>query len=110
MKIAVNTVVYLRYVMKNNKGEVLENILNSAPVSYLHGSGNLLPALESSLEGSETGQKKSISISSEMSSQAGDQFHFDILIDNVRPATEEELKKRKPIEKTAFNNCGPDCC
>ena len=110
MKVAANTVVSLRYVMKNTKGEVLENIIDRAPVSYLHGSGNILPALEACLEGLETGQKKSISVSNEMSSQTGEQFHFNIVIDHVRPATEEELKKEKPVEKTTANNCGPDCC
>lgn len=108
MKIAANTVVSLRYIMKNESREVIEDIINTAPVKYLHGSGNILPALEACLEGLETGQHKSISISNQTSSQLNEQFHFDVVIDDVRPATEGELKKGKPIHST--NECGPECC
>ncbi len=111
MQIADKTVVALRYVMKNNEGEVLENIMNNPPVKYLHGSGNILPQLEASLSGLETGDIKSLSFKENTNTlPTGEIFHFDVVIDDVRPATEEEIQLGKPIKSADKNNCGPDCC
>ena len=110
MKIATNTVVSLRYSMKNDEGELLENIIDKPPIDYLHGSGNILPALEISLEGLECGQQRSISISPETHPGLNDKFHFDVIIDKVRTATEEELKLGKPLQTASKNDCGPGCC
>ena len=111
MEIADKMIVSLRYVMKNNKGEELENIMGGLPVSYLHGSGNILPALEAGLAGLKTGEKKSLSISGEMEqSVPGNDFHFDVIIDEVRMATENEIQKGKPIWENEKNECGPGCC
>jgi FKBP-type peptidyl-prolyl cis-trans isomerase SlyD len=108
MQVAKKTVVALRYIMKNGKGEVLENILDSSPVKYLHGSGNILPQLESSLEGLEPGNLKSFTFSENANLQSpGEVFHFDVVIDEVRPGTEEEIESGKPITS---KECGPDCC
>ena len=84
--------------------------MNKVPVSYLHGSGNILPALESCLEGLKKGDQKSISISNETNSELHDQFYFDVTIDDVRPALDEEVKKGKPVRLGEANQCGPGCC
>lgn len=107
--IAANTVVLLRYCMKNKEGEILENILCNAPVSYLHGSGNILPALEASLEGLKAGEKKSVVVLKDEVSGLNEEFYFDVIIDEVRSATGEEIKNKKPVEQTK-NECGPGCC
>ena len=109
MKVSADTVVSLRYIMKNKQGEILEDRMHTTAVNYLHGAENILPALEACLEGLETGQKKSISISNEISRELNDQFYFDIIIDDVRQATEEELQKRKPDQPTTGNKCEPGC-
>lgn len=111
MQIAEKTVVALRYTMKNCQGEVLEDILNSAPVKYLHGSGNILPQLEELLYGLEPGSVKSLSFCERGSAQSTiETFHFDVVIDEVRPATDEELQLGKPIVSSVNRDCGPDCC
>ena len=76
MKVATNTVVSLRYSMKNERGDLLEDIMNREPVDYLHGSGNILPALEANLEGLECGAQRSISVSFETNPDRKDSFHF----------------------------------
>ena len=43
MQIEKNNIVSIRYVMKNSKGDVLENTMNLDPVSYLHGSSAIEP-------------------------------------------------------------------
>ena len=110
MKVATNTVVSLRYSMKNNRGDLLDDIMDRTPVDYLHGSGNILPALEASLEGLECGEHQSISISPETNPDLHDSFHFDVIIDKVRAAKEEEILQRKPLPLLSKKGCGPDCC
>jgi FKBP-type peptidyl-prolyl cis-trans isomerase 2 len=34
-------VVAIRYIMRNDKGYVLEDIMKSSPVNYLHGSNGI---------------------------------------------------------------------
>ncbi len=109
MEVQKNTIVSLRYIMKNSRGEVLENIMDTAAAAYLHGSGNILPALETSLEGLQPGQQKSIFIAGENGNGLDGIFYFDVLIDDVRIATEEELRKGKPEKHIATNDCGPGC-
>ena len=110
MKVAANTVVSLRYSMKNEQGDLLEDIINKTPVDYLHGSGNILTALEASLEGLECGAHQSISISPETNPDLNDSFHFDVIIDKVRAATDEEIRLGKPLQIISKEGCGPDCC
>ena len=110
MKITTNTVVSLRYSMKNDNGDLLEDIMDKPPVDYLHGSGNILPALEANLEGLECGQRRVIAISAETIPDLSDSFHFDVVIDKVRAATKEEIQIGRPIESVSKNECGPGCC
>jgi FKBP-type peptidyl-prolyl cis-trans isomerase SlyD len=100
MKIAEKTIVSLRYIMKNNQGEEIENTIGGPSIRYLHGSGNMLPQLEELLTGLKAGDKKSVAI------QIPDTFSFDIEIDDVRMATADEIQSGKPAKE----NCGPDCC
>ena len=60
MKIGKNTVATFDYILRDEEGNVLEDTEGQG-ASYLHGYGNLLPALEVALEGLEPGnsiQKK----------------------------------------------------
>jgi FKBP-type peptidyl-prolyl cis-trans isomerase SlyD len=107
MEITNKRIVALRYIMKNSRGEELENIMQSQPLEYLHGAGKILPQLELRLEGMKAGEKKSFSFSDE--SNSDQEFYFDVIIDEVRIATEKELQIGKPIEKNS-NECGPGCC
>src|SRR5438477_8881544 len=107
MQVADKTIVSLRYLIKNKKGEELDNIMNDSPIEYLHGAGKILPQLELRLEGMKAGEKKSFSFSDENNSN--EEFYFDVIIDEVRMATERELQIGKPIEKNN-DECGPGCC
>ena len=103
MLVRKDTVVSLRYIMKAHNGEIIENTTNSKPLEYLHGSGNILPSLESVLEGLAAGAKKSFTIHPE---QLTNPLHFDVIVDEVREATAEEIKTGQPDQK----ECGPGCC
>src|SRR5438477_13072096 len=102
MQVADKTIVSLRYLIKNKKGEELDNIMNDSPIKYLHGAGKILPQLELYLEGMKAGEKKSFSFSDK--SNSNNKFYFEVIIDEVRMATEKELQIGKPIEKNN-NEC-----
>ena len=100
MIVSENKVVSLRYTMKNSIGNVIEDVMDRSPIQYIHGTGKIIPALESAIEGMKAGQKKVFSISDPGLSE---NLHFDLIIDEVREATPEEIQNGKPT-------CGPDCC
>lgn len=56
MKIEKNKVVSINYTLKSDDGEILDSSEGKEPLSYLHGQGNLIPGLESELEGKEEGE------------------------------------------------------
>jgi FKBP-type peptidyl-prolyl cis-trans isomerase SlyD len=111
MQVAANTVVGFRYKMRNSRGEVLEDITEGSPASYLHGSGSILPALEAQLEGLGAGESKHIIVSGDTGFEGtDDEFSFEVIIDFVRPATDgEQALGRSKEEGEDSEDCGPDC-
>ena len=99
-------VVNLRFVMKNEAGDMIEDTMNSDPVQYLHGSGSILPSLEKGIEGLHEGDIKHLDFTME----GGGYYSMDIFIDKIRPATPEELNIGKPQERVPGEACGPGCC
>lgn len=58
-------VVSLSYVLKNEKGTVLDQAPKDDPFYYLHGQGQIVPGLESALTGLKVGDKKDVVVSPE---------------------------------------------
>lgn len=102
-----NRVVALRYIMRNSRGEILEDTMNSSPVNYLHGSPAILPMLQKQLQDMKAGDKKQI-IVAKQNSEADDDFVFDVIIDDVRAALPEEIALGYPVSITA-EICKDDC-
>ncbi len=102
-----NMVVALRYMMRNDKGDVLEDTMQSSPVNYLHGSNGILPSLQEQLQGLKAGDKKKVLLSKQ-NSEADDDFIFDVVIDDVREASEEEIMLGYPLSITT-EKCDDDC-
>ena len=100
MTVSPNKIVSLRYLMKNGGGDVIEDTMEQAPIQYLHGAGKIIPALENAIEGMHAGDKKVFFISYPGLSE---KLHFDLIIDEVREATPDEIQNGKP-------SCGPGCC
>ena len=67
MKIASNIVATIHYTLKDDKGELIESSSQEGgePLSYIHGTGNLIPGLEEKLEGKSKGDKLSVSVSAD---------------------------------------------
>lgn len=111
MVVSDNTVVSIRYKIQNTKGEELENILFHHPVEYLHGAGNISPALECHLTGLNAGDKKEIFITSNSGfDNLDDDFIFEVVVDAIRLATDKEIKNGSPVKDGKLENCVPGCC
>lgn len=107
MIVTKNIVVIFRYIMKNSKGEVLENTMEGSPKCYLHGSAGIHPSLQVQFEGLKVGDTKVIYLKKE-SGFSNEDFTFDIIIDKLRAASEEELMLGYPV---SIDNliCDEDC-
>jgi FKBP-type peptidyl-prolyl cis-trans isomerase SlyD len=62
MQIAVNTVASIEYTLKDDEGRVLDSSEGRGPLTYLHGVGNLIPGLESALEGQAAGADLEVTV------------------------------------------------
>ncbi|MGZ3688982.1 MAG: FKBP-type peptidyl-prolyl cis-trans isomerase, partial [Bdellovibrionota bacterium] len=58
-------VVDLVYSLKNKAGDQLDRSTAEEPFTYLHGGSQIVPGLETALEGLKTGDKKSVTVSPE---------------------------------------------
>lgn len=56
-------VVDLSYSLKDRKGQVLDRADPGEPFTYLHGAGQIVPGLESALDGLKVGDKKAVTVS-----------------------------------------------
>jgi FKBP-type peptidyl-prolyl cis-trans isomerase SlyD len=65
LKIEENKVVTFEYTLKNDNGDILDSSASHAPLVYIHGSGNIIPGLESELEGKQIGDKFEATIAPE---------------------------------------------
>lgn len=65
MQIAAQTVVTIKYTLKNPEGQVLDTSEGRAPLSYLHGAGNIVPGLEQALDGKNPGDKVDVTLTPE---------------------------------------------
>jgi len=62
MQISKNSVVSINYTLKDENGEVLDTSDGRDPLDYIHGTGQIIPGLESELEGRVTGDDFSVVI------------------------------------------------
>lgn len=60
MRIEKGRVVDLDYSLHLGDGDVVDRSEPGEPLTYLHGEGEIVPGLESALEGMEQGQKKQV--------------------------------------------------
>jgi len=65
MKVGKDKVVLMHYTLKNDAGDVIDSSDGADPLPFLQGHGNIIPGLESALEGSKVGDKLDGSIKPE---------------------------------------------
>lgn len=62
MLIARNKVVRFDYTLTNDANDVLDSSKGGEPLTYLHGAGNIIPGLESALEGKRAGESLNVRV------------------------------------------------
>lgn len=62
MNITKDCVASFDYILKDEKGQLIDSSEQEGPLVYLHGSGQLIPGLENKLEGKKIGDRFDISI------------------------------------------------
>jgi FKBP-type peptidyl-prolyl cis-trans isomerase SlyD len=62
MKTANGMVVTMHYTLTDDSGTTIDSSAGREPLIYLHGYGNIIPGLETALEGSEAGFKSRIDV------------------------------------------------
>jgi FKBP-type peptidyl-prolyl cis-trans isomerase SlyD len=65
MQIAAQKAVTIGYTLKDDAGKVLDSSEGGEPLTYLHGTGDIVPGLEKALEGKQVGDAISVSLSPE---------------------------------------------
>ena len=62
MTVQKNTIVTIKYTLTDESGNMIESSEDQEPFTYLHGTGNVIPGLEASLEGKSAGEAIRVSI------------------------------------------------
>jgi len=62
MQIAKNTVATIDYTLTDPQGQVIDSSKGREPLAYLHGASNIIPGLESALEGKSAGDTVIVSV------------------------------------------------
>ncbi len=65
MNIEKNRVVTLQYTLRDEQGTVIDSSSGRAPLSYIHGKGNIIPGLEQALAGRTAGDKLDVTVAPE---------------------------------------------
>lgn len=89
MQIKRGRVVAIEYILKGDAGDTLQDT-GKEDFYYLHGHKNIVPGLETALEGLESGQRFEVTVSAEEGyGEHSDKLLFNIpfgeLPDNVQP-------------------------
>jgi FKBP-type peptidyl-prolyl cis-trans isomerase SlyD len=63
--VADGAVVLLKYVLRDDAGEILDQADAEDPLSYLHGADNIVPGLEKALSGRRPGEKFDVAVAPE---------------------------------------------
>ena len=77
MRVTEGRVVSLEYLVRLDSGQVVETSMGKNPIEYVHGGGQILPALERALEGLREGEQAAFSIPCE--DAYGERKHDNVL-------------------------------
>jgi FKBP-type peptidyl-prolyl cis-trans isomerase SlyD len=87
-----NSVVTLKYCLKNTEGLELDHSDDDEPLSYLHGSGQIVPGLENALSGLKVGDKKAVTI-------APTEAYGEVVPELRIKVERANFPKEKPVEE-----------
>ena len=79
-------VLSFHYKLTDGAGKVLDSSEGHAPISFIEGSGQIIPGLEKAMLSLKQGDKRRVEVP-----MAGKNLLFDIELTGSRLATDEEL-------------------
>ena len=96
VKVTKDRVVALRFTLKDDDGELLEEGTDEEPLVYLHGHGELIDGLEAVIEGKEVGDRATVTLPPE-------EAFGEIEEDGERTLPRDLIPEDEPLEPgTAF--------
>ncbi|QNN22699.1 peptidylprolyl isomerase [Planctomycetales bacterium ZRK34] len=104
MQIAKDKVVMINYKLTDPDGQVLDSSEGRDPLAYLHGRGNIIPGLETALDGKSAGEQVQVTV--EPAQAYGEKD--DNLVQQVPLSKFEGVDKIEPgMQFTAQTQMGP---
>ena len=101
MQIEKDKIVTLNYILKNDKGIVVDSSEDGS-FMYLHGAKNIIPGLEAALEGRSAGDAITVSVSPEQGYGIRDESR-------IQPIPRQRFEQDEEIEVgMQFQAQGPD--
>jgi FKBP-type peptidyl-prolyl cis-trans isomerase SlyD len=101
-RIETNSVVTLTYRLTDDQGNELENRTPENPAIFIHGHGQILPALEDAVTGKTVGYRATIQV--EPKDAYGD-YQPDLVVEMPRSQFPTKLEIKIGMK---FNTTGPD--
>ena len=90
MTITDGSTVTLEYTLSLDDGEIVDSTEESGPLTFVQGSGELLPGVEQAVAGMSKGQRKELRLSAE---EAFGQPHPDALMEIPRAELPADLNE-----------------
>jgi FKBP-type peptidyl-prolyl cis-trans isomerase SlyD len=75
MQIGAQKAVTIGYTLKDDEGRVLDSSEGGEPLTYLHGSGDIVPGLEKALDGKQPGDAVAVSLAPDEAYGPRDEGH-----------------------------------
>lgn len=92
MQIEKNTVATIDYTLTDPNGQVIDSSKGRQPLAYLHGASNIIPGLETALDGKNVGDNVNVTIPPEQGYGPRDPN----LVQPVPRSNFQEIKEIRP--------------
>lgn len=92
MLIALNSVAAFHYTLTDDQGQVIDSSEGREPLTYLHGSGQIVPGLERQMEGRKAGD----TFTAEVAPEEGYGVHHAELMQEVPKAAFQGVEDIQP--------------
>ncbi|MCO5240408.1 MAG: peptidylprolyl isomerase [Chitinophagaceae bacterium] len=93
MIVEKDKVISIQYFATDETGTVVDSNMESEPLEYLHGHGNILQSLEAALEGLQTAEEKKVLLSPE---EAYGEFNPELVFEVMRDQFPEGADQLQP--------------
>ncbi len=102
LKVGKDKVVELAFKLLDGEKSVIDSAERSAPMPYIHGLGQLLPAVEQVLDGKESNFCTTLQLRAD---QAYGPYHKELVVELPREHFPQDVELK---EGMAFNTSGPN--